>query len=106
MAAKKHSKWTTLFKSEVMRWDDDNFNWLPGRLEGLSDEDIAGTDYDISIEVSVIRKSHKHGFESWGWGGSRKIILFGDYEIENTADIEWMKKVAKTVADALNKEGL
>ena len=89
-----------------MRWDDNKNKWLPGRLESMSDSDIVGTDYDISIEVSVIREDNKHGLESWGWGGREKIILFGPGEIECVADIDWMEKVAKTIADALNKEAL
>jgi len=104
--AKKKRKWTTLVKSEVMRWDDDKDKWLPGRLEKLTDKDIENDTYDISIEVSVIKEDNEFGLESWGWGGREKIILFGPNEIECVADIDWMEKVAKTIADALNKEEL
>jgi len=104
---KKKRKWTTLIMEEVSYWNDDRDEWFPTRLAKLSDADIAGTDYDISIEISVVREDNKHGLESWGWGDSHKIILFdGGAEIECVADIEWMKKVAKTIADALNKEEL
>jgi hypothetical protein len=103
----KRSKWTTLIMEEVMRWDDIKNKWLPGRLANLTDADIAGNDYDIKIEVSVVRKNNKHGLDSRGWGDLNKIILFdGSEDIRNKADIEWMKKVAKATADALNKERL
>lgn len=107
MATKKRSKWVTLFLDEVLRWDDNEDEWHSVDLENLSDADIVNEAYEISVEVSVVRANNKHGLKSWGWGDSSKIILFdsGD-EIRTKADIEWMKKVAQTTADALNKAGL
>ena len=107
-AKKKRSKWITLIKQEVTYFNVDKDRWLPTRLESLSDADIESGAYEIYIEVSVVREDNKHGFDSWGWGGSQdKIILFDDgSEIGNKADIEWMKKIVKTTADALNKAGL
>lgn len=106
MPKKKRGKWVTLVKEEVLSYDVDRDERLPARLEDLTDKDIENDTYEISLEISVIRKDYKHGFDSWGWGGTDKIILFDADEVETVADIEWMKKVAQTTADALNKAKL
>lgn len=105
MAKKKRSKWVTLIKEDVNRWDDVKGEWVPACLKDIKGA-IEDAGYDVGLEISVIRKNYRHGFDSWGWGGTDKIILFDANEAETVADIEWMKKVAETTADALNKKEL
>jgi len=67
-------------------------------------------DYDIKefneVEISVVRENNEHGIKSYGWNDMAKIILFDGSQEYNKEDIEWCKKVAKTICKALNKKGL
>ncbi len=104
MANKKVAKWEVEFKEEVLKYDDDTDEHYTVDFDTITDADIKNEEYEISVEISVIRKDNKFGHESWGWGHSAKIILFdGDIDIESKADIDWMLKVAQTTADDVNK---
>lgn len=66
--------------------------------------DLQDNFVDCEIEISVAHKNNKHGHESYGWGDTDKIILWGsgqnDFAIE---EFSWCKKIAKLLCDQLNK---
>ena len=61
-------------------------------------------------EISIIRKSNKHGFQSWGWENiNDKLIIAifdGDRDYSIKEHIKNAMKMAKVIAKALNKEKL
>lgn len=62
----------------------------------------------IKTEISIIKKSNEHGFQSWGWhDGTNKIILKSFENGYNTKkEIKHVVNMATVIANALNKEGL
>jgi len=107
MPKKKRSKWEVEFKEEILKYDNDRDEPYTVDFDTITDAGIKNEEYEISVEISAIRKDNKHGHRSWGWGDSDKIILFdGGADIGSKADIDWMLKVAQTTVDALNKAGL
>ena len=76
------------------------------KKNGNDPEDYHIDDFS-EIEISVVRKSDKHGQKSYGWGGDSKIILFDSPPSDVTQkDMDWYEKVAAVVCEALNREGL
>jgi hypothetical protein len=57
-------------------------------------------------ELSVVREDYECGHE-WGWGGTRKIILFdsvGSNDLErNKEDIDFAMNVANRLRDSLQR---
>jgi hypothetical protein len=58
------------------------------------------------VEISVVRKSNKHGFKSYGWADLNKIILFSNLDGPNEYEINWCKKVAELVCYILNENDM
>lgn len=74
-------------------------------------------------EISVAYTTNEHAFNSWGWDGEQKIIMFDEHHEGDDSDDEdyptpsreqkkeWTKKIekqkmiAQLVADALNTKG-
>mgnify|MGYP003441811276 CR=1 FL=1 len=60
-------------------------------------------------ELSVIRDDYRLGFDSYGWGCVRKIILFGDGIGKNTLDPRSPERIsvamyaANSLCDAMNR---
>jgi len=82
-------------------------------LDKSENENLGEFDKYNEVEVAVIREDNKIGFESAGWNSKDKIILFScdlgmkvSSDEEADKDIEWWRKVANVIADALNKEKL
>lgn len=78
---------------------------------------VLGSLKDGDVEISVIKKSNKHGQQSYGWGGLDKVILgtedlVCDYGLtreeveENKQIFDEIKKRASIICDAFNKAGV
>lgn len=92
-------KWVV--KSEYTTRED---NEKLCRDQGADPENYDIEDFN-EVEISVVREDNKTGLESYGWDGMDKIILFED-EVYTEKEINWCKKVAETVCEALNRKGL
>jgi len=72
--------------------------------------DLEKRDSEFGLEISVIKENNKFGHESYGWGGTNKIILWDtDGVVGNemyTCDINWCKSVAQLLCDSMNKKGM
>lgn len=105
----KKTKWVAENKIELGIYNEKTDEWKYVSYEGASDETVKRSleEDGAGVEISVLKENNTLGKGSYGWGGTDKIILFGDdTQFDSKEDIEWAKKVAKTVAEALNKEGL
>ena len=73
-------------------------------------DNLEDRDDEFGLEISVIKKSDKHGHDSYGWGGESKIILWASNGIMSnsmfTGNIVWCKKVAELLCDSMNKKGM
>ena len=105
----KKTKWVVENKIELGIYNEKTNEWKHVSYEDASDETVKRSleEDGTGVEISVLIEANDLGKRSYGWGGADKIILFGnDTQFDSKEDIEWAKKVAKTVAEALNKEGL
>jgi hypothetical protein len=57
---------------------------------------------DSETEISIIRRSNRHGFQSWGWSDPLNKIILSDHKL-NRAQRKLIWKHAKLIANALNK---
>ena len=101
-------KWIVSNKIDVAVYDHKIDEWEHSDYEKSSPELVkkALKDGEVEAEIAVLRKSNTHGLESYGWDDQDKIILFDNIQFNSREEIEWAKKVAKTIADALNEKGL
>lgn len=56
-------------------------------------------------EVSVVKDTFAHGFQSWGWEGHEKLIVSSVYHCKHHLDAEGyaaVKASAQRLADKLN----
>jgi len=115
---KKSEKWEVLIKTSLL---EDEMDPLLNENSKDDDEHEARERRDwlkikdgvSSYEISAIRKSNKHGHESWGWGDAdAKIVLFKDGgndleadkdEVVSEETLKWAEKVTQGLCDLLNK---
>ncbi len=101
-------KWIVNNRINLALYDNTTNNWDWFDYEGASDKLIESAleNGEATIEIAIVKESNKHGQESYGWADQDKIILFKNTQFNSKKEIEWAKKVAKTIADALNEKGL
>jgi len=46
-----------------------------------------------AVEFSLIKEDNKHGFKSYGWSGSEKIIVFKNVEFTDVIQLMWAVNV-------------
>jgi len=79
---------------------------------------VLGSLKEGDVEISVIKRSNKHGQQSYGWGGLDKVILCTDdlldeevwldeVEVEENKKVfDEIKKRASIICDAFNAMGV
>lgn len=90
-------------------WDYSHFNLQPNTWYPV----IQRGGRPNCCEISVCHSSEPHGFQSWGWDGAEKLVVYSVEEIETENKkhrvllkrlFEHAKKSACELAEELNKE--
>lgn len=58
---------------------------------------------EITGELAVTHSTFEHGFQSYGWSGTHKMVVCADPDSLSQADRAKAREVAEDIATSLNK---